>query len=581
MLQAESLDTPAAAHEAPPALRPPAQVMRLARLGRSFATRLSFMPSLLRRLGRCGATVERALWDLDREGYGRAVLTVRLEGRTYSLVAFSQHLAPEARSDRVIAEAWDATFALFDGLPTTAELDALEANAPRQEAGRYDAKVLVLSRANKSVRMFEHTVERLAAGRQPDPEMVAGVGYLMRTTAVYGNGKFGIADRARIAQRPEFAGAFQAEMLAVYLIRCFTQELAEHVAQERAEARGGAPAVRLDPAIRRYLGVGNSTGLGMAPFLVGHPVLLNNWIMAREMALARVRTLTRVEPERMAAFRRLVARARAHVAEWCVDDPEQTAGTARLRAELAELSDAAAEGAPVWQAPRPWDRLYRWAETTMGVEGQELTVSLLLEPHGDLVDGLTECMTAPDGGQLDPAMTVGRLRDLVALHYDWAMAIDFDDPRAAARFWYVSEEKLEPRLGERAREPGADKEMPVAVARDVQALDRALAGAPAGERLGRFLLRHPELRHVARRVQVVAQHPYGEIQDNLIDAACRPLDLLRCKLAFFGAGKFDPKSDRWTRIAMYQGAPLPEELGTCAAEDWCLPALGTACAAMP
>ena len=32
-------------------------------------------------------------------------------------------------------------------------------------------------------------------GDQPDPELVASVGYLMRTTAVYGSGKFGVADQ--------------------------------------------------------------------------------------------------------------------------------------------------------------------------------------------------------------------------------------------------------------------------------------------------------------------------------------------------------------------------------------------------
>ena len=35
--------------------------------------------------------------------------------------------------------------------------------------------------------------------------------------------------------------------------------------------------------------------------------------------------------------------------------------------------------------------------------------------------------------------------------------------------------------------------------------------------------------------------------------------MLRCKLAFFGASKFDPKSDRWTRITLFQGAPIASE----------------------
>ena len=31
-------------------------------------------------------------------------------------------------------------------------------------------------------------------------------------------------------------------------------------------------------------------------------------------------------------------------------------------------------------------------------------------------------------------------------------------------------------------------------------------------------------------------------------------------LSFFGALKFDPRSDKWLRICMFQGAPLPNEL---------------------
>lgn len=550
-------------------LRPPAQVMRLARLGCFFATRLSFMPTLLRRLGRSGARLRYDRWELDEAGYGTAVLSMRVEERSYSLVAFSQPLAAEARSDRVIAEAWDATFVLYDGVPDADEIARLAANAPRQEAGRYNPRDLVLSRANKSVRMFEHVVQRLAAGRQPDPVMVRGVGYLMRTTAVYGNGKFGIADRGRIAERPEFAGAFQAEMLAVYLIRCFTHALVEHVAHRRAPAT----AAVLAPHLKRYLGVGNSTGLGMAPFLVNHPVLINNWILARETALARVRSLPTAAPERVAAFGDLLERARAHVAEWRVEDRHQSDSNARLTADLARLIAQGRPDARLWDEVRPWDRLFGWAEAELGLEAQELLVALLLEPHGELVDGLACCMTASEGGQLDPTMTGGELLRLLQTHYDWALAIDFADPEARRIFWYVSEEKLEPRLGDRYAEAGSELEMPVAVARDVQALAAALEASQTREPLACFLLRQPQFRHLVRRVQVVAQHPYGEIRDNLIAATMRPIDLLRCKLSFFGAAKFDPKSDRWTRIAMYQGAPLPEELGTPEAEAWCLPVL--------
>ena len=73
-------------------------------------------------------------------------------------------------------------------------------------------------------------------------------------------------------------------------------------------------------------------------------------------------------------------------------------------------------------------------------------------------------------------------------------------------------------------------------------------------------MRHPEHRAIAERIQATARRPYAEIRNNLIAADCLPIDMLRSKLAYFGASKFDPKSELWTRITLYQGAPLADEL---------------------
>jgi len=221
--------------------RPPEQVMRLARMGSAHPTRLSFLRVMLRRMQTEGWRFDRPVWEIDSNGVGRAVYRAIGPARTYSLVAFAHDLPDHLRSDRVIATAWDATFALFDGTPTAADLDRLQANVPLQEAGRVSPSELSLSRANRSVRLFAHVVDRLAEGRQPDKAEIDAVGYLMRTTAVYGSGKFGAADREDIADRPELKAPFQAEMLSVWLTRAFTVDIAEHMAR----VKGGAQAVRV------------------------------------------------------------------------------------------------------------------------------------------------------------------------------------------------------------------------------------------------------------------------------------------------------------------------------------------------
>ncbi|KNG94100.1 hypothetical protein [Pseudaestuariivita atlantica] len=540
-------------------LRPPSDVMRLSRLGAMFPTRLSFLRTLMRRLDREGATLNRPVWQMNAEGHGHAVYTIRLGGHDYALVAVSNELDPSQRTDRVIATAWDAAFVLYDGVPDEAEVARIRREAPKQEAGRFGPRDLVLSRANKSVRLFTHVAEALRAGRQPDEDPIREIGYLMRTTAVYGNGKFGIADRTRIAARPGLDGPFMAEMLTVWMIRNFTHDLVSHV--------GGAP---LEPRLRRHLGIGNATGLGMAPFLVTHPVLLNNWMLARETALARVRAVEVLTEDQKTCLRNLAdTRVPRHLAEWQVPDPAHQARIEALAKDFAafrtrHLTDAALARS------NPIDRALR-AAAEVGQDLEELVVALVLEPFPDLVDGLEECMADPLGYVGPGLHRTGALRDAIEDRFGWALKTDYQAPDACRRFWYVSAEKLEPRLGDRHAEPGAERESPLDVARRVRALYEALPDEDTC--LTTFLATAPEHMMAVERVEIALSHPYSEIRDNLIAETCLPIDMLRAKLSLFGATRFDPKSDLWTRITLCQGAPLPEEMGTGTADDWWLPAL--------
>jgi len=537
--------------------RSPDVVMRLARMGAAHPTRLSFLRQMLRRVQQEGWQFDRPVWEFDARGQGRALYRAIGPERTYSLVAFGHDLPDEMRSDRVIATAWDATFTLFDGTPDAEDLERLALNVPVQEAGRVSPRELSLSRANKSVRLFDHVVARLAAGQQPDAAELTETGYLMRTTAVYGSGKFGAADRARIAGRPEMRAPFQAEMLSVWLTRAYTVDLVEHLAR----VRGGALAVPLAPELRRMLGVGNSTGLGMAPFLVRHPVLLNNWMMAREEALARVRAQATATPETLAGFEVALKAAQVNAQGWQSGHPVQQARLLELRDGLAAVCAHLRAG---WDphGDHPWDALWRWAERLLPLEAQEALAAAMIEPHGDLVDGLADCMAADEDSAfgIDGAMTVARARAILSERYGWAMALDHDTPEGCARFWYVSEEKLEPRLGERAAEPGAERELPLDISRQAAALARALMEWPEDAPIAKVLLAAPEHRLMLRRVQMAATRPLAEVRDNLIAADVLPIDLLRCKLAFFGATRFDPRSDRWVRISLFQGAPYPQDM---------------------
>ncbi len=547
--------------------RDPDTVMRLNRMGSSHQCRLSFMRTLLRRLKREAWTFDRTVWEINSRGFGRAVYQAAGPHRTYSLIIFSHDLPDDKRSDRVIAEAWDATFTLFDGVPTEIDLQRLEQNVPKQEAGRISSSEICLSRANCSMRMFDGVIDALANGDQPDQEKVEQVGYLMRTTAVYGSGKFGAADRDMIKERPELEGPFQAEMLSVWLIRAFTLDLVEHI----AAAKGGADAVVLEPELRRCFGVGNSTGLGMAPFVINHPTLLNNWIVARETALARVRSLEQVDAEKYHSFCDYVKRAALNADRWHSEHPIQKPKIAALRTDFQKIFDYLVKFN--YKTPNAWNVLYCWAQEELSLEGCEQIAMLMMEPYPELVDDLTSEMGVDESNLflIDGNMSVKSLCDILEENYDWALATDFTERDNKSRFWYVSEEKLEPRLGERFAEPGKELEQPLCISWQISDLYRQLQQWSASASVKEFLFKHPECRYIVRRAQQIQRFPYMEVRDNLISAGMLPIDLLRLKLSFFGANKFDPRSDRWVRINMFQYAPFPHELASMSEEEWVYP----------
>jgi hypothetical protein len=426
----------------------------------------------------------------------------------------------------------------------------------------------VLSRANKSSRNFEYVVGELAAGRQPSLTDIARVGYLYRTTAVYGSGKFGMADWQKVRSTyADFARPFAAEMFTCYMIRQFSLDQADHI----AHARAPHTAVQMDDAIKRYFGIGNATGLGMAPFLINHPQLIGRWVEVRETALARVLQHGTATPQKRDQLLSMLQKASRHLCEIATDNEPQNDANAMVSGEICDLAD--------WIHRRDdfdWHELVSHASRHLCPETQELVNSLLMEMHPELTDDLEDDLSVDESLELVPAQSLAELRALIEAHYDWALAVDFSEPRSRAVFWYRSMEKSEPRLGRRGSDPGEDKAMPLGVAREVsECYERICESIESGDcrLVAEFAIRYPEWRGTLRRVQSLAQSSYGDIRANLLDAEVLPIHLLRCKLSFFGVSKFDPKSRLWVRNTMFQGAPVADDIGTAFADDWYFPVM--------
>ena len=386
----------------------------------------------------------------------------------------------------------------------------------------------------------------------------------MRTTAVYGSGKFGAVDREFVSDRTEFKAPFQYELLSVFMIRWFVLDLVNHM----AKVQNPDKAVQLDSKLGYRLGIGNSTGLGMAPFLLNHPVLLNNWILAKETALSRVRSVQKSSTEESRLFLELYEKSIILFGLWRSDHPLQIKKLKEISNDLACLSKYLEKFD--FETTYPWDKLFNWSKENLSMEGQEFIISLMMEPYGNLVDELA--FTMSDNKQsyvkIDGLKSIGDIRKQLNEVYGWIFNIDWECTDSNARAWYVSQEKLEPRLGERFSEPIESYEQPLSPARDAYRLSKDLDNFGGDELIANFLILKPEHRHTIRRLQIISNHPYSEIHDNTIGSQLLPIDMLRCKLSFFGAVHFDPRSDRWVRICMFKGAPYPNQISNSISDYW-------------
>ena len=549
-------------------LRHPANVMKLDRLGSFHQTRLSFSRQLIEELISNNWKTKIIKWNINSIGTGNAVIKISSKERIYSLVVFCHQINDDERSDRVIAEKWDMTFSLFLGIPSKEELDEMSKNLKIQELGRHLPKQLTLSRANKSVRVFNSVLNNLSEGKQPDKKMINNIGYLVRTTAVYGNGKFGIADFLPETNDNPLNKPFQAEMLTVYLIRYFSIELVNYLAKEKGKDK----SITLSNEISKHVGVGNATGLGMAPFLINHQKLIHKWIQARETAISRVLSIKKLSTYNQTKIFNLIERAYLYTTQWNVDDVIQFKRINVLRKELKDISNNKSLNG-LLNNDYPLQNVYLHFINKISIETQEILNSIFIEPFPELLDDLTNEMGTDEQNTVAIGYKVNELIKIIKDKYSWALKIDIKNPDENFYFWYTSQAKLEPRLGATQIDHGKEKQLPFDIPQQVQNALKILTKLPDDMTGAEAMILHPEIRNIIKRVIINENFPFSEIQNNLVGKKVRPIDLLRCKLSFFGATKYDPKSNLWTRITLFQGAPLPHQLQEENATEWLFPYL--------
>jgi len=554
-------------------LREPSQLMRPERLGALKQTRLSFVRLLMDRMvdEQWEIGVDRT--DLDEQGVGRVVYRVDAPSRRFSFGVFSRTSSEGENTDRIIATEWDLWAFLCEGEATPALMDDQFEQLPHVMEGRANTDILLWTRANRSSRFFDHVVDSLAAGHQPDIEHLAQGGYLTRSSGYYGNGLNGTKMFQAVDSDHPLGFPYAAQMLGAYMLRVFGYDLAEQMARSRS-----ADAVALDREIRRYMGTGNSSGVGIIMYVINHPRQINAWLRAREIALARVKT-TDPSAGDLDRFSEVLDRA----ARWYEDDESDTGPYFLSKDAIAggldrigrKVDDLAAERGVDGDAPTAgeslWARLCAWAESELETETQEVLHSLLLDVHPEACEGLEASLRTTERSDLTPDMSVSELRALISSSYQWALDIDMSRLGAREFFWYRSIENEEPRLGIRGKHDYEEYSRPVDIAYRVQQLAADLSGWDGDDTVAAFLFEHPEHRYIVERAQHVGELPYAEIRGNPVDADFVPLYFISCLKSFWGISKTHPKSMGWVRGTFFQGAPTREEIAAGEGGYWVHP----------
>ncbi len=541
--------------EVPRRILDPDLLLRPERLQSLPASRISAGRSLLEKMQRERWSFERVSFDIDERAEGEALYRVRAAGnRVFDFVVFSYEPKLDGRTGRITGRNWDMMGALIEG-PTTAEdRAATRAELPKLYAGRAVPGTLTWARSNRSFRAFDHAVEALAEGRQPDTRALWEVGYLMRNTGLDGNGTFLTRSFLTLEADHPLRLPLHAQLLSAFVMREFASDLVENTARHR-----NPDAVPLDRELRRMIGIGNGSALGLLFFVNTHPVLIGTWLEHRQTLLAEA-SLLPLRPGEGAyeEYRELLRRATefTRVDPYVYtrfDDPHRIAE--QLGLAIAELESLAARGATTGA------ELLTRLDGTIGDEAWELAAANLLEllPYERVVEAI-EGGIRSEQFVCEPAMPLAELREIIDLDYAWALEIDMDAPGARRYVWYKSADAEEPRRGP-AEEVIGGRNWALDLPGDVQTLEAALHDTSAGS-VGELLRERPDLRATVERMQSLRDFRYHSPHMNMLAHDFVPVSIVRfMNSAVHGLLRtVDEGDDRNVLGLIYLGAPTAADL---------------------
>ena len=550
----------------------PEVLMRPERLSVLQTSRLSATRLLMAKAIRERWKFERLQWDIDERARGTALYRIHTGAMPFDFIIHSFEPKMEGRMGRIIGQAWDMMAALVEGPVSAEDVRITGEEIKKLYAGRATPGTLIWARSNRSARVFNHTVDSLAEGRQPDVATLAEACYLMRNTGLDGNGTFGTRSFRALEDTHPLRRPLDAQMLSAYMMRVFSIDLVNHLARCRS-----ASAASLAPEIQRFLGVGNGSALGLNLYVNNHPRLIDAWLKAREQAIIGAKRLpVRTRDAHLTRLLRLLEKAATYRRQDRMQY-ERFVASSEIARDLEKIIAVAqtlhGTGLVNGVAARyPLSALADALEGQVHDEAFETFLGLLTELVPELCDRLAENLGVDEEYCTEPDMAIGRLRDILHAEYAWTFDMDLDSEASRKYVWYKSATAEEPRRGPRA-EAGEVFNLGLDLPRLVRELDRAIASLPPAMSTARLLLERPALRFIVSRVQSLSGLEYHSPHINMMGEELVPCDITRLiNIGIHGLDKTRDYMQRALRGVIYQGAPTVEDIAKGADPDWFWPA---------
>jgi hypothetical protein len=547
-------------------MRPAEEVMRAPAMSSVKASRVSFAYVLARRMleERWRITLESC--ECDANGQGRFQYRISARGVDFAYIARAYEWDGKEKVGRRSDGANRDMFgALFLGVPSPERVEQEFAtfDVKNVNSMRTDSVVLGWTPANRSARVFDHVVEALAAGHQPEPGLIgSAAGYLLRNGGFQGSGRNGSIAYLGIPPDHPLRHPFFADLFGLYMVRQVSIDLVNAIAKAR-----NPNAARLCDEIASYLAVGNSSGQGMCVALQRWPHWVSTWLTVREAALAYAKSMP-LETRSVQRLRGLLSRVSAYYDTVGVATEDYVVPNKVIAANLRTLRSWTDDTGtyPLWDDVAN-------AAKVFDLETQEQLNSLLIDLYPALADRLADYLPVGAARERDvqPEMPVSELKSLLRKNYRWALDYDIQQSKTRQHFWYHSADNGEQRRGERIIDPHEEFESFIDHIGHIQRLSCVAATYDDDVIVGELMFAHPDLEMAVSRVQYLADLAYAEIRDNLAHRDFIPAHLIRFFLASLGIECSTPLSIRYVRGVFFQGIPLPAEIASGTDRDWRYP----------